>query len=119
DALRTPDRPPIAPRPPEPPNARPRSRRISIPIDVRLILPDGTRVSGHSRDLSTTGLFVLTTAALPDGAEVDVELLLPGKEAFTEDEHRARARIARRDDDGVGIELLDPDARLTAALDDL
>jgi hypothetical protein len=119
DALRTPDRPSIAPRPPEPPNAVPRSRRISIPIDVKLVLPDGTRVSGHSRDISTTGLFVLTDAELPDGAEVGVELLLPGKEAFTEDEHRARARIARRDDDGVGIELVDPDARLTAALDEL
>ncbi len=117
DALRTPDRPPIASRPPDPPDASPRARRTSVPIDIRLVLDDGTRITGHSRDVSTSGLFVLAADIwAPIGTELYVELLLPGKEAFVEDEFRARARIARRDDDGVGIELLDPEPALLVAL---
>ena len=117
DALRTPDRPPIAMRPPDPPDASPRARRTSVPIDIRLVLDDGTRITGHSRDISTSGLFVLAADVwAPVGTELYVELLLPGSEAFVEDEFRARARIARRDDDGVGIELLDPEPALLIAL---
>ena len=41
---------------------------------------------------------------------------LAREEAFTEDEFRARARIARRGEGGYGIELIDPDAALVAAL---
>ena len=45
-----------------------------------------------------------------------VELLLPGKEAFTEDEFRCRARVARKAEGGYGIELIGADAALIAAL---
>jgi PilZ domain len=117
EALRTPDRPPMAPRPPDPPDASPRAQRTSVPIDIRLVMPDGTRVNGHSRDISTSGLFVLAADVwFPIGTELHVELLLPSAEAFVENEFRARARIARRDDDGIGIELIDPDPALLEAL---
>ncbi len=119
EALRTPDRPDIPPRAPEPADAAPRARRISIPIDARLVLGDGTRIDGHSRDISTSGLFVLTDANLEIGSEATIELALPGAEAFTEDEFRARARVARRGDGGYGVELIDPDAQLLAALGEL
>lgn len=115
-ALRTVDRPELPPRQPAPPDAAPRARRLSIPIDVRLVLADGKRITGHSRDISTSGLFVLTDATLTVGDELRVELLLPGEEAFTEEEHRSRGRVARQADGGYGIELLEPDAALLAAL---
>ncbi|MBS1124166.1 MAG: PilZ domain [Deltaproteobacteria bacterium] len=115
-ALRTVDRPVLPPREPEPADASPRARRILIPIDVHLIRPDGTRVNGHSRDISTSGLFVITDAALAVGDALTIELLLPGEEAFTETVHRSRARVARHADGGYGIELIAPDAALIAAL---
>jgi hypothetical protein len=118
-ALRIPDRPELPPRPAEPPNATVRARRISIPIDLCLIKRDGTRITGHSRDLSTSGLFVLTEASLAVGDDLDVELMLPGGEAFTEDEFTVKARVARTCEDGYGIELVDPDASLLAALEAL
>lgn len=59
---------------------------------------------------------MLTEARLTVGDELAIELLLPGKEAFTEDEYRAKARIARRADDGYGLELVTPDAALVVAL---
>ncbi|MEO8706635.1 MAG: PilZ domain-containing protein [Kofleriaceae bacterium] len=116
DALRTPDRPAMPPPPAVPEDAVPRSRRIAIPIDVRLVLENGTTVPGHSRDISTSGLFVLAEAWVGIGDELMVELSIPGKEAFTENEFRSRARVARRDGDGVGIELISPDAALLEAL---
>ncbi len=115
-ALRTPDRPVLPPRPATRPDALPRARRIAMPIDLTLVLPDGTRISGHSRDISTSGLFVLTTTTLTLSSELGVELLLPGAEAFTEDEYKARARVARRAEGGYGIELVDADAALIKAL---
>ena len=115
-ALRIPDRPELPPRPADPPNATARARRISIPIDLCLIKRDGTRISGHSRDLSTSGLFVLTSAALAVGDDVEIELMLPGAEAFTEDEYKVKARVARESEDGYGIELVGADASLLAAL---
>jgi len=115
-ALRIPDRPELPPRPTDPPNATARARRISIPIDLCVIKGDGTRITGHSRDLSTTGLFVLTSATLAVGDDVDLELMLPGAEAFTEEEHKVKARVARESDDGYGIELVGADASLLAAL---
>ena len=116
DALRTPGRPVVPPKPPDPIDAAPRARRISIPIDVRIVLPNGKRVAGHSRDISTSGLFLLVAAELVVGDDYAIELMLPGAEPFTEDEYRARARIARKDEGGYGIELVTPDAKLLAAL---
>ena len=118
-ALRMPDRPAIPPRDPDPPDARKRARRIAIPIDIRLVLSDGTRIGGHSRDISATGLFVLTHVKLVVGEEITIELFLPGEEAFTEHEFRSRARIARSDEGGYGIELLAPQPDLIRALADL
>jgi hypothetical protein len=118
-ALRTVDRPEIPPKPPDPPNAKIRARRISIPIDVRLLLPDGGFGDGTSRDLSTTGLFVLTTTKLAVDDELVIALMLPGKEAFTEEEYRAKARVARTAEDGYGLELIAPEPDLVAALDQL
>jgi hypothetical protein len=107
---------PVPPPVPEPAGAVPRSRRILIPIDVRLELADGSRTAGHSRDLSASGLYVVTLAAPAIGAEVGLVLSVPGPEPFMEDEYQVRARVARRDDEGLGLELLDASAALLTAL---
>ena len=80
------------------------------------MLGTGTTIVGHSRDISTSGLFVLAEAPLAVGDELTIELSIPGKEAFIENEYRSRARVARRDSDGVGIELITPEPSLLAAL---
>ena len=116
EALRTRDRPQIPTRPPVPEAAIPRSRRIAIPIDVRIVLANGTTIAGHSRDVSTSGLFVLAEAPVAVGDELTIELSIPGKEAFTEVEYRVRARVARRDGEGIGIELVAPEPALLATL---
>ncbi len=115
-ALRTPDRPVLPPREQGPSDAVTRARRISIPIDVRLILADGTKVDSHSRDISISGLFVLTRAKLAVNDEISVVLLLPSTEPFMEDEYPCRARVARQAEDGYGLELIAPNAALLAAL---
>jgi len=115
-ALRTPDRPALPPKPADPPDAKVRAQRIAIAIDVRLHPENRPRVDAHSRDLSTSGLFVVTDAVLTVGATLRIDLLLPGKEAFTEDEHVARATVARRGEGGYGLSLVDPDPALVTAL---
>jgi hypothetical protein len=118
-ALRTPDRPVIPPPRADPPNAKFRAHRIAVPIDIRLDLADGTFADGMSRDISATGLFVLTTAPLAIDSELAIVLLLPGEEAFTEHEYPCQARVVRQADDGFGLELLAPSVELVAALDAL
>jgi hypothetical protein len=115
-ALRIPNRPSVPPKPADPPDAKARARRIAISIDVRLFPPSGAPVDGHSRDVSETGLFVLTTGKLAVGTTLPIELLLPGDEAFTETEYRARARVVRQGHGGYGIELVDPEPALVQAL---
>lgn len=115
-ALRMPNRPAVPPKPAEPVDAKQRARRIPIPIDVHFTLADGSRVDGHSRDISTSGLFVILDAELPLHAELTAELLVPGDEPFSETEHTARVRVVRRDKDGYGVELVAPDKDLVAAL---
>jgi hypothetical protein len=115
-ALRIPDRPAVPPRPSVPPGVKERPHRIPIAIDVRLHPEGGARIDAHSRDISTTGLFVLTQASLAIGETVGIVLLLPGKEAFAETEYRGRARVARQGEGGYGIELVDPTPELLAAL---
>ncbi|MBA2538166.1 MAG: PilZ domain-containing protein [Deltaproteobacteria bacterium] len=115
-ALRSVDRPALPPPLAEPADASPRARRIAMPIDVALILASSTRITAHSRDISMSGLFVLTDANLTVGAQIRIEIMLPGEEAFTEDEYSAKARIARKAEDGYGIELIDPDPALLKAL---
>ncbi len=113
-ALRTPNRPLIPPKI-EPAQVKERARRTSVPIDVRLLLDSGP-VLAHSRDLSTSGMFVLTGAPLVVGSTLDLVVMVPGTEAFTEDEHHARVRVVRRGEGGYGVELIAPDAELLGAL---
>jgi hypothetical protein len=109
-------RPPRLPRPADPPDALPRAPRVAVPVDLRLVLPDGSHVDAQSRDVSASGLFVLTDAALALGSVLTVALSLPGEEALTEETYVVRARVARRATTGYGLALLEPEPRLVAAL---
>lgn len=106
----------MVPPKPEPVAAAPRARRIAVPIDVRIILSDGRRVAGHSRDISTSGLFVLLDEELVVGTEYALELMLPSAEPFMEDVHKARGRTVRRAEGGYGIELVDPAPEMVSVL---
>jgi len=118
-SLRTPDRPTLPPRPAPPVNAKDRARRIALPIDVRVRGDSGSVIEAHSRDISTSGLFVITDAALTIGDELDIELRLPGSDPLSERGYSARARVVRREDSGYGIELIAPHAELIGALAEL
>jgi hypothetical protein len=115
-ALRTPDRPLIPPKPADPPNAAPRARRIAIAIDVILRISDDRMVAAQSRDISTSGLFLVTDAELDLGATVLAELMVPGAEPFTEEEYRSKARVVRRAPGGYGVELVDAEPALLRSL---
>lgn len=116
DALRTPDRPSIPARLPDPPDAKERARRIAIAIDVRFYGDGGISGEGISRDLSTSGLFVSTTVDLPIDTDLTLVLMVPGKEAFLEEEFRSRARVVRKEARGYGVQLIEPAPALIAAL---
>ncbi len=115
-ALRTPDRPLIPPKPADPPNAAPRARRIAIAIDVILRISDDRMIAAQSRDISTSGLFVVTDAELDIGATLSAELMVPGAEPFTEEEFTSKARVVRRAPGGYGVELVDAEAALLRSL---
>jgi hypothetical protein len=44
---------------------------------VAIVGPDGTRLEGHSRDLSVGGMFAEVAPSLAFGTEVRVEMALP------------------------------------------
>ena len=118
-ALRTQDRPTMPRRAAPPPDARARARRIAMPIDVRMHARSGDVIEAHSRDISTTGLFVITDATLSIGDELDIEVRLPDAELISERGFTARARVVRKDRGGYGIELVAPREELLSALAEL
>lgn len=96
---------------------RDRAARVVVPIDVTIELDDGALVKAVVRDVSTTGLFVFVDAAFEIGAEVTVTIGVPARgDALAASTHRAWARVARRGEDGYGLELLDPEPELVEAL---
>jgi hypothetical protein len=92
-----------------------RARRIAIPIDITLQIGSRT-LTATSRDISTSGLFVLTDEPLDISTTLTVTLMLPGSEPFVEDEFTSRARVTRRAPGGYGIELVAADPSLLRAL---
>ena len=100
-----------------PPNALQRAARVVVPVDVEIELPSGDTFAAVVRDLSTTGLFVVTDHALEIGAVVRLELRLPGTNVLSQASHHASAKIVRRADTGYGMLMLEPSRELVAAID--
>lgn len=112
-------KPPALPVKPAPANARPRAPRIAVPLDVVVTTPDGATHAVVGRDISATGLFVLSAQPLPVGELVELVLRTPTAEPWREARHGARARVVRRESRGYGLELVEPTAALLAAIDRL
>ncbi len=107
---------PLPPRA-QPPQAKPRAQRITLSIDLHIFLPE-RELSIQSRDVSTTGLFAVTTEQLPVGEVLACELSVPTS-GLSEEAHPARIRVVRRSSIGYGCELVEPSATLIAALERL
>jgi len=52
-------------------------KRIPAQVPVQIKHKAGTVQSGHTRDLSTSGVFLYTDAQLSEGSELEIILVLP------------------------------------------
>ena len=93
-----------------------RAARRIVPIDVELLLASGVAFSAVVRDLSTTGVFIVTERLLDIGAIVSLELHLPGADLLVQSRHRVSATVVRRAESGYGLVLLEPSSELVAAI---
>ncbi|HSN28882.1 MAG TPA: PilZ domain-containing protein, partial [Kofleriaceae bacterium] len=100
---------------PPPSRTVPRADRTVLPVDIRLSR-DGRALAAHTRDLSTTGFFVVTAASFDIGAELDCEVSIPGTDGLSERTFATRAKIVRRDLSGYGALCIAPPAALTEAI---
>ncbi|MBL8622142.1 MAG: PilZ domain-containing protein [Myxococcales bacterium] len=107
--------PPIPPRP----DARPRAPRLALPLDATIERAGQPALPVVCRDISTTGVFVLTDAALQLGATIDFTVETPAAEAWGERRYRTRARVVRRESRGYGLALDAPPPELIAELERL
>ncbi|MBV8755796.1 MAG: PilZ domain-containing protein [Deltaproteobacteria bacterium] len=100
-----------------PPPARPvpRAERTPVSVDIRLS-HQGQAIAAHTRDLSTTGFFVVTAVKFDIGAELDGEVAIPAVDGLSERTFATRAKIVRRDLSGYGAVFIDPPAELAAAI---
>ena len=93
----------------------PRADRTAVPVDIKLS-HEGRALAAHTRDLSTTGFFVVTAAKFDIGTELDCEVPIPGADGLSERTYTTRAKIVRRDLAGYGAVFVEPPAELTAAI---
>ncbi len=107
-------RPKPLPPLPSPPTAKPRAQRVTVSMDVRLFLGD-RELAIQSRDVSTSGLFAVTSEELPLGALLTCELSVPSS-GLSEEVHRVQLRVVRRSPIGYGCELVEPSPALRSAL---
>lgn len=103
------------PKIPLPTRAVPRADRTAVPVDIRLS-QQGRAIAAHTRDLSTTGFFVVTAVRFEIGVELDCEVPIPGADGLSEKTFTTRAKIVRRDLAGYGAVFVEPPAELTAAI---
>ena len=80
----------------EPHDERRGARRYELDLVVTL---DG--VPGESRNLSSTGLYVLSQGAFPPGTEVSVEVFFPGLSGRRK-RLLGRGRVLREESNGSG-----------------
>ncbi len=115
-ALRSGDRKPGVPTsPPLPAQAAPRAERVVVPADVEVHHGDQV-FAAVVRDLSATGLYVITHRELAVDSIVTVVIELPRAGVLEVTRYEARARIVRRAYTGYGMLLLEPAAELVAAI---
>jgi hypothetical protein len=103
------------PKLPPPPNARARADRVAVAVDIVLTY-EGTTTHVHTRDLSASGFFAVTTAVFEIGTIVACEIRMPVAGELSAKTFKARARAVRTDPTGVAFALLDAPFALSAAI---
>jgi hypothetical protein len=95
-----------------------RAPRHAKPIDVRLpAVGDRPAVNAVSRDVSTTGLSIVTGTGLEVGATIELELLLPSQGGLGVEPIKAAAKVVRKAGGlGYGLEFVEPSAALIASI---
>lgn len=58
-------------------NERRSGKRISARVPVKINRKTGVVQTGHTRDLSSNGIFLYTDARLSEGSELEIILVLP------------------------------------------
>lgn len=115
-ALRSGDRKPGVPTsPPLPAQAAPRAERVVVPADVEVRVGDEV-FAAVVRDLSTTGLYVITHREIAVDSVVTVAIEMPRAGVLEVTRYEARAKVVRRAYTGYGMLLLEPPAELVAAI---
>ena len=116
------------PRPPSPPppraNAKDRAPRISIPTDVGLratadLTVGDTPLTAVTRDVSATGMFIITETPLTIDSTIQLDLYLPGNEELSIVEFAITARVVRAANHGYGLEFVDPPAAAVKRIEEL
>ena len=89
--------------------------RVSLDIPVVCVLPDGSQITGQSKDISIGGMFVFTTASVAFGTDVQVRLRLPkARQDFS-----LPGIVRWTNPDGLGIQFGLLGARETHAISEL
>ena len=91
---------------------RRRSRRhwVSVPVVIRR---DGSRIDGHSINLSEGGIYLFAAANFPPGTQVEVEFRPPGGKQSSRTAGTVRRRLLYL----YAIEFLTEDAAAQARAD--
>lgn len=103
------------PKLPLPPNLKPRADRVAVAVDV-VLEHEGKTTHAHTRDLSASGFFAVTTVPFESGAVVECEIRMPVAGELSAKSFKARAKAVRKDPTGVAFSLVDPPADLSAAI---
>ena len=80
-----------------------------------MFVHNGKSLHAHTRDLSATGFFAVTTVDIEIGTTLECELRIPAPGELASKSFKVRAKAMRRDATGVGFSLVEaPPALLTA-----
>jgi hypothetical protein len=104
------------PKLPTPPNPKPRAERHAVAVDVVLV-HEGKTIHAHTRDLSATGFFAITSLEVAIGTILRCELRVPLPGEVASKRFTTRAKAMRRDATGVGFSLVEAPSDLLAAIE--
>jgi hypothetical protein len=115
-ALRSGNRKPGLPTSPPVPASAPRiAERVVVPADVEIRIGTET-FSAIIRDLSKTGVYIVTERELAIDSLVKIAIDLPAPGVLDVTRFEATARVVRRAYTGYGMVLVAPPATLVAAI---
>jgi hypothetical protein len=115
-ALRSGNRKPGLPTsPPVPPQAARVAERVVVPADIEVRIGSET-FSAVIRDLSKTGVYIVTDRELAIDALVKIAIELPAPGVLEITRFEATARVVRRAYTGYGMVMVAPPTALVAAI---